>query len=225
MIGAPHAVSPSGKLSTNQPDFRAVNGAISGTSGVGYRFEVSRDTRTSSQIGGRRHGRRPTAPATTTDDDWGPWPYERHATTGASGASHGRAESDYSNTLSFTTSDPTGTPPPLAADRPRQSDSASWSTDQWETCVHGSRAPSQGRPDACLTPACTRCGATSLARGADFQNGWRGDVRPRHLPAGARLPDREPARCARPCSYRPHRGHWRATAGHGSGYRGSRASA
>ena len=41
VIEAPVAVEPSGNLTTNKPTFKARNGAISGTAGVVYRFEVS----------------------------------------------------------------------------------------------------------------------------------------------------------------------------------------
>ncbi|MDO8677490.1 MAG: hypothetical protein Q7R30_02855 [Acidobacteriota bacterium] len=41
VIEAPVAVEPSGNLTTNKPTFKARNGAISGTTGVVYRFEVS----------------------------------------------------------------------------------------------------------------------------------------------------------------------------------------
>lgn len=41
VIDPPAPTAPSGTLSTNRPDFRVTNGAISGTTGVVYRFEVS----------------------------------------------------------------------------------------------------------------------------------------------------------------------------------------
>src|SRR5688572_15010633 len=41
IIDAPVAVAPSGKLTTNKPEFRVTNGGISGTTGVVYRFEVA----------------------------------------------------------------------------------------------------------------------------------------------------------------------------------------
>jgi hypothetical protein len=41
VIEAPVALEPTGNLTTNKPTFKARNGAISGTSGVVYRFEVS----------------------------------------------------------------------------------------------------------------------------------------------------------------------------------------
>ena len=41
VINAPVATTPSGKITTNKPEFKVTNGAISGTTGVVYRFEVS----------------------------------------------------------------------------------------------------------------------------------------------------------------------------------------
>ncbi len=41
VIDPPTPVAPNGTLTTNKPDFRVTNGAISGTSGVVYRFEIS----------------------------------------------------------------------------------------------------------------------------------------------------------------------------------------
>jgi hypothetical protein len=41
VIDPPTPTAPSGSISTNRPDFRVTNGAISGTTGVIYRFEVS----------------------------------------------------------------------------------------------------------------------------------------------------------------------------------------
>ena len=45
VIDAPVATAPSGTLTTNKPDFKVTNGAHLGTSGVGYRFEVSKSAR------------------------------------------------------------------------------------------------------------------------------------------------------------------------------------
>ena len=45
VIDAPVAISPSGKITTNKPEFKVTNGAISGTTGVAYRFEVSQAAR------------------------------------------------------------------------------------------------------------------------------------------------------------------------------------
>ena len=39
VVNSPVATSPSGSINTNKPEFKVTNGAISGTSGVGYRFE------------------------------------------------------------------------------------------------------------------------------------------------------------------------------------------
>ena len=41
VIDPPQAIEPSGNLTTNKPTFKARNGAISGTSGVVYRFQIS----------------------------------------------------------------------------------------------------------------------------------------------------------------------------------------
>jgi hypothetical protein len=41
VINAPVATAPSGKITTNKPEFKVTNGVISGTTGVVYRFEVS----------------------------------------------------------------------------------------------------------------------------------------------------------------------------------------
>jgi len=41
VIDPPVPTAPTGTLSTNRPDFRVTNGAISGTTGVVYRFEIS----------------------------------------------------------------------------------------------------------------------------------------------------------------------------------------
>jgi len=41
VIAPPVPTAPSGTLSTNRPDFRVTNGAISGTTDVVYRFEIS----------------------------------------------------------------------------------------------------------------------------------------------------------------------------------------
>ena len=42
VIETPLAVAPNGRVNTNTPDFRVTNGGVSGTSDVGYRFEVAR---------------------------------------------------------------------------------------------------------------------------------------------------------------------------------------
>ena len=53
VIDAPVATAPSGKITTNKPEFKVTNGAISGTTGVAYRFEVSQSGDFSNHDGAR----------------------------------------------------------------------------------------------------------------------------------------------------------------------------
>ncbi|HUQ86377.1 MAG TPA: hypothetical protein VM096_02395 [Vicinamibacterales bacterium] len=171
VIGAPRAVSPSGKLSTIQPDFRVTNGAISGTTGVAYRFEVSR-TADFNQI---------VAVVTvtangsgTTTMTMGALPYEQTFYWRVKG-SDGTAESEYSNTVAFTTADrPQQAPNPTTGPG---TDTSSWTTAQWEAYVMDLARRVGG-------PVVSDAGMRAmrgdlLAHGSDFQNGWRGDMRPR----------------------------------------------
>lgn len=172
VIDAPVAVSPGGRLSTNQPDFRVTNGAISGTSGVVYRYEVSRSADFNQIVAVVTVT--PNGGGTTTMT-MGSLPYETDFFWRVKG-SDGTVEGNYSNTLSFRTSDrPQQAPDPTTS--PLATDTANWSTEQWkayvtdlERRVGGATVSDAGifamRPEL-------------LAHGADFQNGWRGDVRPR----------------------------------------------
>jgi hypothetical protein len=173
VINAPAAQSPNGKLGTNQPEFRVTNGAISGTSGVAYRFEVSRSADFNQIVAVVTV---PVNGGGTTTMNMGTLPYETTYYWRAMG-SDGAVESAYSNTLAFTTSDrpqPAPTPPTGPA---LATDTAAWTTDQWEAYfmdlvrrVGGPTVSDAGmramRPEL-------------LAHGSDFQNGWRGDMRPR----------------------------------------------
>jgi len=172
VINAPVAVSPSGKISNHNPDFRVTNGAISGTSGVGYRFEVAR-TADFSQV---------TAVVTvpvngtgTTLMSLGSLPYSTTYYWRVKG-SDGSKESGYSNTLSFTTQDEPA-PPPTPVQSVGAVDSSAWTTDQWEAYFRG-LAAQKGGPTVSDGGMLAMRGDL-LAHGADFQNGWRGDVRPR----------------------------------------------
>lgn len=171
VIGAPTAVSPSGKLGTNQPDFRVTNGTISGTNGVGYRFEVSRSASFTDLVA------IVTAPVNgsgTTTMTLGSLPYETTYYWRVKG-SDGTNESGYSNTLSFTTSDrPQAAPDPTIGN---PGDSAGWTTEQWRAYFFA-LAREKGGPTVSDAGMLAMRGDL-LARGADFQNGWRGDVRPR----------------------------------------------
>jgi len=111
VIDAPIAVAPSGNLNTNKPEFRATNGTISGTSGVGYRFEVATNAQfTAIQA-------IVTVPANgngTTVMTLGELPYKTTYFWRVRG-SDGAKESNYSNVQSFTTADPPAPAPPPAS--------------------------------------------------------------------------------------------------------------
>jgi hypothetical protein len=171
VIGAPNAVSPSGRLSTNQPDFRVINGAISGTNGVAYRFEVSRTADFNQIVAIVTVTANGSGSTTMT---MGSLPYESTFYWRARG-SDGSIESNYSNTLAFTTASrpvPAPAPPTDPA-----TDTASWSTEQWEAYVMD-LARRVGGPTVSDAGMRAMRGEL-LAHGSDFQNGWRGDMRPR----------------------------------------------
>jgi len=107
VIDAPRAMEPSGTLKTNKPDFKVTNGAVSGTSGVGYRFEVSK-TGDFSQI--TAVVTVPIGGSGTTQMTLGELPYKTTFYWRVRG-SDGAKESDYSNVLAFTTADPPPPPP------------------------------------------------------------------------------------------------------------------
>lgn len=110
VVDAPVATAPSGTVNTNKPDFKVTNGAISGTSGVGYRFEVSK----SADFG--QIAAIVTVPVNgsgTTTMSLGELPYKTTYFWRVS-ASDGAKESNYSNTLQFTTMDAPAPPPPPA---------------------------------------------------------------------------------------------------------------
>jgi hypothetical protein len=170
VIDAPVATSPSGNINNNNPDFRVTNGAISGTSGVGYRFEVAKDAGFTQMVA------IVTVPVNgtgTTFMSLGSLPYDSTFFWRVRG-SDGNAESDYSNTLAFKTSSPpapvTGPDPTLAGD------SSGWSDAQWEDFVMNLlRSTGPTVNDAAMHSV----RGELLARGVDYQNGWRGDIRPR----------------------------------------------
>jgi hypothetical protein len=108
VIGAPVAVEPTGKLTTNKPEFKATNGAISGTSGVVYRFEVSQAPDFSSLVAVVTAV--PNGSGTTTMT-LGDLPFNVTYYWRVRG-SDGGTESPYSNVLSFTTSAPAPAPTP-----------------------------------------------------------------------------------------------------------------
>ena len=170
-IDAPTAMAPSGRLNNNNPDFFVANGAIERTSGVVYFFEVSK-TADFSQIAAVV-----TAPLNDTGITmmslgslaYGGTYYWRVR------GSDGTTESDYSNTLAFTL--PSGPNAPASGDPVASIPSASWSTEEWRTYFY-SLVASKGGPTV-SDDGMRAMRADLVARGADFQNAWRGDLRPR----------------------------------------------
>ena len=171
VIDAPTATTPNGRINNNNPEFRVTNGAISGTTGVAYRFEVSKNAQFTDLAAVITV---PVNGSGTTTMTMGSLPYKTTYYWRVRG-SDGDKESNYSNTLSFTTSDPPA--PPTGPDPTIAADSATWSTEQWHQFVFGLLAQKGG-------PVVSDAGMRAirgdlLARGVDFQNGWRGDMRPR----------------------------------------------
>ncbi len=108
VIDAPTATAPSGTLTTNKPDFRLTNGAISGTSGVVYRFEISQSASMSPLT-----ALVTAAPGSngTTTMTLGELPYNTTYYWRAF-ATDGTKQSSYSSTLSFRTPAPPAPPAP-----------------------------------------------------------------------------------------------------------------
>ena len=107
VIDAPVAMSPSGKINTNKPDFKATNGAISGTTDVVYRFEISRNGDFSSLLAVVTAVPNGSGSTTIT---LGELPYKTTFYWRVKG-SDGSKESPYSNVQAFTTADPPAAPP------------------------------------------------------------------------------------------------------------------
>jgi hypothetical protein len=106
VINAPVATTPAGNITTTKPEFKVTNGAISGTTGAVYRFEISQSANFSSML----------AIVTvvpngsgTTSMTIGELPYSTTYYWRVRGLD-GTTESPYSNVLSFTT--PAPAPPP-----------------------------------------------------------------------------------------------------------------
>ena len=191
-VEAPVAMAPAGRLNNNNPDFLAANGVVEGTEPVSYQFEVSR-TPDFSQV---------VAIVTVPFNDAGHTMMSLG--TLAYGGTYfwrvkgygGGAESDYSNTLTFSL--PNGPNQAASADPVASLPSAYWSADQWRAYFF-SLAERKG-VETVSDAGMHAMRAELVARGADFQNGWRGDVRPRlFLPVPgcpvANRPD------VPPCSY------------------------
>jgi hypothetical protein len=170
-IDAPTAMAPAGRLNHNNPDFFVANGAMEGASDVVFFFEVS-TTPDFSQMAAVVTA--PINDAGHTMMSLGSLAYGGTYYWRAKGTD-GSTESDYSNTLTFTL--PSGPNAPASADAAASIPSASWTTDQWRTHFFSLVEQKGG---ATVSDAGMHAMRSDLvARGADFQNGWRGDLRPR----------------------------------------------
>jgi len=170
-IDAPTAMAPSGRLNHNTPDFFVTNGAIEGASGVVYFFEVSK-TADFTEIAAVVSA--PVNDTGITMMSLGSLAYGGTYYWRARG-SDGSTESDYSNTLSFTL--PGGPNAAASGDPVASIPTALWSNDQWRTYFY-SLVEQKGGPTV-SDDGMRAMRADLLARGADFQNAWRGDLRPR----------------------------------------------
>ena len=106
VINAPVATTPAGNITTNKPEFKVTNGAISGSTTVVYRFEISQVANFSSMaaiVTVVPNG------SGTTSMTIGELPYSSTYYWRVRGLD-GTNESPYSNVLSFTT--PAPAPPP-----------------------------------------------------------------------------------------------------------------
>jgi hypothetical protein len=108
VIDVPVAMAPSGKINTNKPDFKVTNGGISGTEGVGYRFEVSKSGDFSQIVSIVTV---PVNGSGTTTMSLGELPYNSTYFWRVI-ASDGAKESGYSNVLQFQTVDAPAAPTP-----------------------------------------------------------------------------------------------------------------
>jgi hypothetical protein len=170
-IDAPIAMAPAGRLNHTNPDFFVVNGAIEGAADVVYFFEVSKSADFNELAAVV------TAPVNATGNtlmSLGALAYGGTYYWRAKG-SDGHTDSGYSNTLSFTL--PSGPYDAASGDPVASIDSASWTTDRWRAFFFALVDQKGGATVSDAGMLAMR--ADLVARGADFQNGWRGDLRPR----------------------------------------------
>ena len=111
VIDPPTPTAPSGTLTTNKPEFRLTNGAVSGTSGVVYRYEISQAPSMSplTALVTATPGSNGTTTMTLGELPYNTTYYWRAFAT------DGTKQSNYSSTLSFRTTAP---PPPPAPPAP-----------------------------------------------------------------------------------------------------------
>ena len=170
-IDPPIAMAPAGRLSHTNPDFLVTNGTIARTNQAAYQFEISR-TADFSQMSAVVTV--PVNEAGQTFMSLGTLAYGGTFYWRARG-SDGTTESEYSNTLAFTL--PSGPNAAASPDPVASIESASWTNQRWHDYFFSIVEQSGG---ATVSDEGMRAMREALlARGADFQNGWRGDMRPR----------------------------------------------
>ena len=170
-IDAPIAMAPAGRLNYNNPDFFVVNGAVADAGSVTYIFEISRTPDFSQLVSVVSV---PLNPTGGTLMSLGSLAYGQTLYWRAKGST-GNTESNFSATLSFST--PSGPDAPSSSDPVASIESASWSNERWRAFFFALAAE---KGAALVSDEGMRAMREDLvARGADFQNGWRGDYRPR----------------------------------------------
>jgi hypothetical protein len=185
VIEAPTPVSPiGGELTSGRPALTVNNGGVQGRAGaVDYWFEVAHDQALSRIIVQQSAPRSNGATTSTQLPDLpaGSLLYWRAAGLGP------RVQGPWSQTQSFRTPANAPPPPPTPSPNPNPSPApgcnapgnpANWSNDQWRECVF-SLISTRGAGPTVTHSALALLRPDINARGADWQNGWRGDYRPR----------------------------------------------
>ena len=170
-IDAPAAMAPAGRLNTNNPDFFVLNGAIAHADNVAYVFEVAKSADFSHIAAAVTV---PVSPTGTTMMSLGSIGYGQTLYWRAKGTD-GSRESNFSATLTFTT--PSGPDAAPSVDPVLSIESASWTNDRWRVFFFDLAA--EKGVSLVSDEGMHAMRDDLVARGADFQNGWRGDYRPR----------------------------------------------
>ncbi len=187
VIEAPTPMSPiGGELTSGRPTLTVSNGGVQGRAGtVDYWFEVALDQafgRIIVQQSAPRSGGSTTS-TQLPDLPAGTLFYWRAAGLGP------KVQGPWSQTQTFRT--PANAPPPPPAPSPNPSPNpspapgcsapgnpANWTTNQWRECFF-SLIATRGVGSQVTYNALAALRPDLNARGADWQNGWRGDYRPR----------------------------------------------
>jgi hypothetical protein len=187
VIEAPIPVSPVGgqTVSSNRPTLTVNNGGVQGRAGrVEYWFEVALDqafARKLVQQPAERHA------SGTTSAQMPELPSDTLLYWRAAGF-NGTLTGTWSAVQSFRTAAAAPPPPPAPDPNPPSptpapgcsapGSPANWSTEQWRVCFF-SLITSKGAGSTVTQGGLALLRADLVARGADWQNGWRGDYRPR----------------------------------------------